>query len=80
MSEAERRIENSRSKLKSPRKSKTRTISPRNVWHNLDFSSDEDNYPELPRRTISEGGNTLSNLKDIIMGQRFVIFNKIHTF
>lgn len=64
--------ETERIKFKPQSPKKFNTISPRNVWHDLEFSSDEENFPKLPRRTISEQGNTWNNFKDMILGQRYL--------
>lgn len=69
MSETER----TKVKPKPSKKFRTITPSPRSVWHDLDFSSDEEHYPELPRRTISEEGPSWINFRDMVLGQRLLL-------
>lgn len=39
-------------------------------WDDLDETDNEDDLPDLPRRTISEGSTPWSNFKNLIIGQR----------
>lgn len=36
----------------------------------FDFSDAENDLPDLPRRTISDGSTPWHNLKEIVIGQR----------
>jgi hypothetical protein len=42
-------------------------------WNNIDFSDDEDSFPQLPRRTVNPAPSNVGHLQDfrnIIIGQR----------
>lgn len=39
-------------------------------WDDFDFSDNENDLPELPRKTISDGSTPWSNFNEIVIGQR----------
>lgn len=39
-------------------------------WDDFDFSDLENDLPDLPRRTISDGSTPWNNYKELIIGQR----------
>lgn len=39
-------------------------------WDDFDFSDNENDLPDLPKRTISDGSVPWNNFNDIVIGQR----------
>lgn len=44
--------------------------SPRACWDDFDFCESENDLPELPKRTISDGSTPWNDFKSILIGQR----------
>lgn len=42
-------------------------------WDDFDFSDPENDLPDLPKRTISDGSTPWNDYKDILIGQRYLI-------
>lgn len=39
-------------------------------WDDFDFTDNENDLPELPRKTISDGSTPWNHFNDIVIGQR----------
>lgn len=39
-------------------------------WDDFDISDDDNDLPDLPRKTISDGSTPWNNFKDLVIGQR----------
>lgn len=39
-------------------------------WDDFDFSDPENDLPNLPRRTISDGSTPWNNFNELVIGQR----------
>lgn len=44
--------------------------STRQHWDDFDFADTENDLPDLPKRTISDGSTPWNDFKDIVIGQR----------
>lgn len=43
---------------------------PFNCWDDFDFPGSDNDLPDLPRRTISDGSTPWSNFREMVIGQR----------
>lgn len=48
----------------------TRLSAPVQHWDEFDFSDPENDLPDLPRRTISDGSTPWNDYKELVIGQR----------
>lgn len=48
----------------------SRKSEPAQHWDEFDFSDPENDLPDLPRRTISDGSTPWNNYKELVIGQR----------